>query len=508
MIAQNNQSENNQLMNQAKQYRFSDWTKTEKFLIEAQKRAKTNEEIGDFYIDASKIYSETNRFDIALDYSRKAYNIFYQKSPNKIVKIEDMFAYVYTQLNDTPKAILYYKKILGYHLLYKNEYEEIKTYNNLGNAYFVIKKIDSSNYYFSKALEKINTYNNPELKTFVLANIGKTIFFQGKVSESYIYLKRAEKILNSEKIDNPKAHRLVYFYLINYYNHFQNFDTSLFYLRKLNLYTNKTNANFDYRDFLWVAYNIYTEKKDYKNAVLYFKTYDSIREQLNIEEKAVSVERIKLKHDYESQKQIDKLLISKKQTYYFTGIVLLVLCIVIAVLLVINSKNKISNLELEKLLQETKNKKLLLENNLKEKQLVYKSMEQSKIEEVFKSILERIDLLKNKVQNQMVIDEISKIIMEIKNNMKTNSWDEFELHFVNTHESFYKNLEIKHPSLTVYDRKLAAMILLKLSTKEISNLLNVTPKTIENSRTRLRKKLNLTYTQTDIYQYLIKLSTN
>lgn len=46
------------------------------------------------------------------------------------------------------------------------------------------------------------------------------------------------------------------------------------------------------------------------------------------------------------------------------------------------------------------------------------------------------------------------------------------------------------------------MLKLRLSTKEISNLLNVTPKTIENSRTRLRKKLDLTNTKEDLSKYL------
>ncbi|WP_300673524.1 tetratricopeptide repeat protein [Soonwooa sp.] len=501
-LAQNRKDEINTLITKAQQYKFKDWTKAESLLSEAQKQAKTQEELGDFYIEASKIYSETNRFDIALDYSRKAYNIFYKTSPQKIAEIDDMFAFVYTQLNDTPKAIEYYKKLLAEHIKNANTYEEIKTYNNLGNAFFVLKKLDSSNYYFSKALTRLDAFNKPELKVYVLANLGKVASFQGEKKKALDYLEQAEAILNTDKIENPKAFSLVYFYLINYYNSVGLHDKALGYVKKMDQYTNKANPNFVYRDLLWATYNTYLDQKDYKNAAYSFKTYDSIREQLNIEEKAVSVERTKLKHDYESQKKIDELIQDKRQSYYIAGAIFLLLCIVISVLAVINYRNKVSKLELEKLLQVARTNKLEIENHMKEKQLVYKSIEQSKIEEIFKSIMEQIDHLKLKVQNQKIVDEISHIILEIKTNMKTNSWEEFEHHFVNIHESFYKNLEAKHPDLTTYDRRLAAMILLKLSTKEISNLLNVTPKTIENSRTRLRKKLNLTNTQSDIYQYL------
>lgn len=86
--------------------------------------------------------------------------------------------------------------------------------------------------------------------------------------------------------------------------------------------------------------------------------------------------------------------------------------------------------------------------------------------------------------------------------MKPNAWEDFEYHFLQIYESFYKNLEQKHPNLINYDKPLAAMLKLRLSTKEISNLLNVTPKTIENSRTRLRKKLELTNTKEELSKYL------
>ncbi|MGV0924465.1 LuxR C-terminal-related transcriptional regulator [Empedobacter tilapiae] len=491
----------------AKQYKNLDWVKTQDFLNKAYIDAKTNDELGVFYIEASKIYSETNRFDVALDYARKAYKIYDGKSPKKIAEINDMFAFVYSQLNDTPKAIQYYEKLLQQHIQNNNNYEEIKTLNNLGNAFFSIEKLDSSNYFFSKALTKLKNYNNPELKVFVLANLGKVYSFQGNNIKAYDYLNEAEKILNHEKIEKRKTFSLVYFYLANYFNGIKNYDKALYYVKKMDSYTNKSNANFEYRDLLWTSYTTFLNIKDYKSAAITFKKYDSIREHLNIEEKAVNVERTKLKHDYESQKKIDELIQTKKQTYYLAGSIFLILCIIISILLVLNYKSKVSKLELEKLLQKEKNNKLEIENHMKEKQLVYKSMEQSKVEEVFKSIMEQIDHLKLKVQNQKIVDDISKIIMEIKTNMKTNSWEEFEHHFVNVHESFFKNLENKHSNLTTYDKRLAAMIVLKLNTKEISNLLNVTPKTIENSRTRLRKKLNLTNTQVDIYHYLNSFAT-
>ncbi|MEM9144277.1 MAG: LuxR C-terminal-related transcriptional regulator, partial [Bacteroidota bacterium] len=48
-----------------------------------------------------------------------------------------------------------------------------------------------------------------------------------------------------------------------------------------------------------------------------------------------------------------------------------------------------------------------------------------------------------------------------------------------------------HPSLTPNDLKLCAYLRLNLASKEIAGLLNISPRSVEIKRYRLRKKLNL-----------------
>ena len=52
-------------------------------------------------------------------------------------------------------------------------------------------------------------------------------------------------------------------------------------------------------------------------------------------------------------------------------------------------------------------------------------------------------------------------------------------------------LETKHPNLTPNDLKLCAYLRLNLSSKEIAPLLNISPRSVEVKRYRLRKKMNL-----------------
>ncbi|WP_347219813.1 tetratricopeptide repeat protein [Chryseobacterium sp.] len=492
-----------QYMNAANELKFKDWKKAELNIQQAGKIV-TDNDLGDFYLEAAKIYSDVNYFDLALDYSNKAYHLFWRKDEEKTARVDGVFAYTYSQLNDTRKAVTYYKKLLNFYQKKKQQSETIKALNNLGNAYLALSKLDSSRYYFEKASLAFETYNDPALKAFVFSNLGKLNYFEGNHHKAEGYLLAAEDILKKNAVKDFDSNCQVNYNLANFYIDTQNSEKALLYAKSLGEFIAPNAIDFNTTNYLKTLYKAYQLNKDYKLSVETFKKYDSIRELLNVEEKAVNVERLKVRHDYELQKMLDKIEQDKKNMLYAVIAIILLLVVVISILLLINFRNKAEKLRLEKKLIENREKQLEIDNQMKEKMLVYKSMEQSKIEEIFKSLLEQVNVLKSKLKDSE-INEVSRIINEIKLNTKNDSWGDFEYHFLNIHESFYENLDLKHPGLTNYDKRLAAMLKLKLSTKEISNLLNVTPKTIENSRTRLRKKMNLTNTKEDLAQYLNEL---
>lgn len=456
----------------ANELKFKDWKKAELNIQEARKKV-SDKDLGDFYIDAAKIYSDVNYFDLALDYSAKAHHLFVDKDEEKTAKVDGVFAYVYSQLNDTKRAIAYYKKLLRFYQKQRKEEETVKSLNNLGNAYLVLSKLDSSRYYFEKGLATFETYENPVLKAFVFSNFGKLSFIEGNASKAENYLVKAKDILKQNNIEDNKSNYQVNNNLANFYIETQNPEKALLYARNLKDYVVPNAISFDNTNYLRTLYKAYQLNKDYKLSTETFKKYDSIRELLNVEEKAVNVERVKVQHDYELQKRLYKIEQSRKNTLYIVMVIVLLLVIIICILWLINFRNKTEKLRLEKKLIENREKQLEIDNQMKEKMLVYKSMEQSKIEEIFKSILEQINVLKSKLGHHEM-NEVSKIINEIKLNTKNDSWGDFEYHFLNIHESFYESLDTRHPGLTNYDKRLAAMLKLKLSTKEISNLLNVT----------------------------------
>ncbi|MCF8226545.1 MAG: LuxR C-terminal-related transcriptional regulator [Bacteroidales bacterium] len=72
-----------------------------------------------------------------------------------------------------------------------------------------------------------------------------------------------------------------------------------------------------------------------------------------------------------------------------------------------------------------------------------------------------------------------------------DEWKVFEYHFDQTHENFFRRLKQQYPELTPGDMRLCAYLRMNLSSKELAPLLNISHKSVEVHRSRLRKKLKL-----------------
>ena len=101
----------------------------------------------------------------------------------------------------------------------------------------------------------------------------------------------------------------------------------------------------------------------------------------------------------------------------------------------------------------------------------------------------------------------NKTLDEILNKIKINSkqdWNEFNIRFTSVNKDFYKTLSEKFPELTQRDHKLCALIKLNFTSKEISQLLGISMESVNTSRYRLRKKMQLSKTD-NLTEYIARL---
>ncbi len=141
----------------------------------------------------------------------------------------------------------------------------------------------------------------------------------------------------------------------------------------------------------------------------------------------------------------------------------------------------------------------LRQNDL-EKELDYTSQE---LMFTMRHLIQKDDILNN-LQKQInaikeqyaryPVKQIKKMEKIIKESLGHHNveWENAAKNLKLTQQGFFLALKEKYPDLTPNDLRLCAYLRLNLSTKEIARLLNISPRGVEISRHRLRKKLNLT----------------
>ncbi len=165
--------------------------------------------------------------------------------------------------------------------------------------------------------------------------------------------------------------------------------------------------------------------------------------------------------------------------------------------LVQESKQKISQLERQKLEAEVK---------FKNQELAAATMNLLQKNEMLTSIQSSLEKLKKQDgKRDNMYGEINRLLKVVKKeNELSDDWERFSVHFDKVHSDFLKHLGEQFPNLSPNDFKLSAYLRMNLSTKEIAALMNISIRGVEASRYRLRKRLGLD-TEVNLTEFLMKL---
>ncbi len=162
----------------------------------------------------------------------------------------------------------------------------------------------------------------------------------------------------------------------------------------------------------------------------------------------------------------------------------------------------------EKELVKVRNEKLEAELELQNAELASATMHLLQKAEIITEIKEEMMKLTKNFKNEISMTELKKMIKTLgEDETLETGWDQFAQHFDKVHSNFLANLKFKFPNLTPNEMKLCAYLRMNLSSKEISQLMHITPKSVELSRYRLRKKLNLKH-EDSLYNFLMSETGN
>ena len=253
---------------------------------------------------------------------------------------------------------------------------------------------------------------------------------------------------------------------------------------------------------------------DYKNALKYYRLYESYRETENKNKNARAVLELQTKFEMDKINQEKKLLedrllfkqlqVSKRNYVISATVIILALLLVFLMVLVrrykhvqalnrrLREQQTIINEQEKKLHQERENL-LQAEIEHKNRELTSIAMTLTQENEFKQHLVEGLENLKVTLgpSKKQEIRQVNGIVNTIRQNISNSSWEEFRTYFDNVYSTFYSNLNERFPFLSQSEKKLCAMLKLGLSTKEISMLTYREVKSVESARNRLRKKMNL-----------------
>ncbi|MDD5570514.1 MAG: tetratricopeptide repeat protein [Bacteroidales bacterium] len=464
------------------------------------------------------------------EFLNKAFDIF--KSGNNDKELPDMYYYLgISQLNlgNYIISINYFFTGIEKAEKYKNTDALVMLYFGLGRLYYYIAKTDEAIKYFNKSL---SVAKKTKSDFIVFPNNFLGICYYDKMQYEKALRYSLENVAVSEKNGNNLMLSESYLMMALVNSAKKNNKPAMeFYLKSLEIADKYKGKRLLGRDYNYFS-EFYFGLSDYENAIKYArKTYEIGKE---INEKALivtstnilSLSYFKINNineaykyseehfakyseinsgevlskfytsviDNEMKKREIEKLKQEKNNRIKTLVLLSALLFVIIISLVIyyQQKLKIKNFQLARLEQRKSQEKLQRDLGIKRKEMEKLALYIIEKNHFLEQLKGKINSLKKKKNVNEIVEESNKILLFSSQNIGlSKERKEFNIYINSLYSDFHSNLSQKCPSLTEHDRRLAVLIKLNFSSKEIASILNITQRSALIFRYRLKKKLNL-----------------
>lgn len=331
-----------------------------------------------------------------------------------------------------------------------NPLTKATTLLTLGNIYLEASETDKAITYYLEALSQVKNTNNDRFKILVNQNL----------AESYIALKK--------------------------------YDQAFFFNQKSEVLLKKNNSN-ELKSSLYFFYSeINKGKSQFKDAYKNLELYQKYKELSDNSKQALQIENIETLNKIENQKldlQIKEQKITLLQNEKFIArikifclILLLIAILILSIYLIKKQRKKVKTLS--QTISQTEDK---LEFSLsKTDKMVLNIVKNNDFIERFRENLKQIQ---TKINDSESKNELNKLIFELQNFKLINDTKDDLFNQVDAQFSY--KLEKKYPALTEEERKICILIYLDLKNKDMAVILNLSVRSVENCRYRIRKKMNL-----------------
>jgi len=514
-----------------------------KILNSLKQHLQKREQLNITYALLAETYSEINNYGEASSYILKSLN-YLPKDNDSLAKYSQIDAYnllgfINSEIENNSEALTNLKKALVLENELNDELGKINTYNAIGIIYSKQKNEHKALEYYQLALDINNKnglqqnsaalYNNIGISYYGLNDYDKArdMLFkaieigkdqqQGILADSYLYIGKSYIAENKIDLGLVNINKSIEFAKNNFKSiEIENLLVKAAVEKKLQntskaiIYLNKSLDLLDKTETIEIKKRVYEKLADIhktinpEKAALYNSMYQKVKDSIikmqqynKTEVLKAEFNYIKIKTDLKD-KEADLLLaqekeiaVKKENIFIFTIAILLIMFLAITIL----RQNKLN--KTRKNMWAVKNDLLALKQENTEKEIQFKNKQ---ITDFAIHIAEKNDLLENLKQkikkipvlNKTIASQINDVILFINDDISQNK-EKIQLYteINETTSSFNHKLTNLYPDLTNKEKRIITLVRLNNTSKQISLQLNITPASVDNYRSSLRKKMNV-----------------
>ncbi len=403
--------------------------------------------------------------------------------------------WLYYDIGYLDKALQYHTETLKIHKKIGDNERVAYSYNSIGLIHDHKGDYNLALSFFRKSLKLKKEFNNKDRIAETLTNIGICYRKINKLDSAKVFLESSLGITNQIKDNHNKVRILNELSIVNL--KLENFDKSYSLLNESRSILESLSDNKEYileNDQIMSDY--YLAIENHKESLNYYKRYTEGSSEIFSSTKSEKLAEMRILYEAERRESEIKLLEqqrnleAQKRKAILIGSILLVIIGILIITSLWNNikKKKAIYLQSYKLSQEKLRTQSLLRENLEHK-LEFRTKELTNLAlfisqrtTIYKDFTDSLKGLNFTDLNQLKKD-INTLIKEYTFKFNFNEdIKRFHTNIETLQSDFLFRIKEKYPHLTDKDSQLAVQVKLKLSSKEIANINNISLNSVEIAR--------------------------
>ncbi|MEO1050601.1 MAG: tetratricopeptide repeat protein [Bacteroidota bacterium] len=443
---------------------------------------------------------ETNHYDVALVNFLESIALseklgMFSQQASTLSNI----AILYAEVDDYQQSIRYAKEAFDIYKLHtKDSAKMARIWNNLGTFYIRGGIYDSAFVYLDSAITYRRQPGMEKDLNNSIQNLGILKAKQQQWDEALVLLDSTRSYF--EKIgftlavaENDLEQGSVYIAQKKYEQARQKL------LPALDVFNSIKAYDFGERALKGLA-DLYYRTGDYEQSLIYYKQYQTLREEVVSAREVSEVARIKLQYEEEKRRNLMALASKEHELSLVWRNALIIGIVTIALILALTYYNLRTRYQRNKLRLEI-NQVKLEEKNKEVATVALQLTEKSSF------LNEVVDKMNQAAKN--AVPENKAFIRRVINSVKQHAnlerdWETFQRSFMEINQDFYDKIKAQYPNVSPNDLKLCALLRLNFTSKEVASTLGLSTDGVKKARHRLRAKLNLN-TEDNLVDFLMKL---